>query len=54
MGEALVGDTGYSRAEVRVMDPSRVRDVQQQITKLGFNSFSLTNQIDEIALCLSC
>jgi hypothetical protein len=48
MGEALVGDTGYSRAEVRVMDPSRVRDVQQQITKLGFNSFSLTNQIDEI------
>jgi ABC-type antimicrobial peptide transport system permease subunit len=48
MGEALVGDTGYSRAEVRVMDPSRVREVQQQITKLGFNSFSLTNQIDEI------
>ncbi len=48
MGEALVGDTGYSRAEVRVMDPSRVREVEQHIKKLGFNSFSLTNQIDEI------
>lgn len=48
MGEALVGDTGYTRAEVRVIDPSKVGDVQVQIKKLGFNSYSLTNQIDEI------
>jgi ABC-type antimicrobial peptide transport system permease subunit len=31
-----------------VIDPSRVREVEQHIKKLGFNSFSLTNQIDEI------
>lgn len=48
MGAALVGDAGYQRAEVRVTDPTEVRAVQQQITKLGFNSFSLNNQIDEI------
>ncbi len=48
MGAALVGDSGYQRAEVRVTDPTQVRAVQQQITKLGFNSFSLNNQIDEI------
>ncbi|MCW5968188.1 MAG: ABC transporter permease [Blastocatellales bacterium] len=48
MSEALIGDAGYQRAEVRVMDPTVVRDVQREITKLGFRSFSLTNQIDEI------
>ena len=48
MGEALVGDAGYQRAEVRVTDPTQVRVVQQQITKIGFNSFSLNNQVDEI------
>ena len=48
MGEALAGDSGYQRAEVRVTDPTQVRAVQQRITALGFNSFSLTNQVDEI------
>lgn len=48
MGAALVGDAGYQRAEVRVTDPTQVRDIQQRITKLGFNSFSLNNQVDEI------
>ena len=48
MGEALVGESGYQRAEIRVSDPTVVRDVQREITKLGFNSFSLTNQLDEI------
>ena len=48
MGEALVGDAGYQRAEVRVTDPTQVRAVQQEITKIGFNSFSLNNQVDEI------
>jgi ABC-type lipoprotein release transport system permease subunit len=48
MGEALIGEAGYQRAEVRVSDPTVVRDVQREITKLGFNSFSLTNQLDEI------
>jgi putative ABC transport system permease protein len=48
LGEALIGDTGYARAEVRVSDPTHVREVQRQLTRLGFNSFSLSNQIDEI------
>lgn len=48
MGAALVGDSGYQRAELRVTDPTQVRAVQKQITDLGFNSFSLNNQIDEI------
>jgi putative ABC transport system permease protein len=48
MGAALIGDAGYQRAEVRVTNPTEVRAVQQEITKLGFNSFSLNNQIDQI------
>ncbi len=48
MGAALIGDAGYQRAEMRVTDPTEVRTIQQEITKLGFNSFSLNNQIDEI------
>jgi putative ABC transport system permease protein len=48
MGAALVGDAGYPSAEVRVSDPTQVRKVQDQIEKLGFRSFSLNNQIDEI------
>jgi putative ABC transport system permease protein len=48
MGAALAGDPGYPRAEVRVTDPTQVRAVQDEIRKLGFNSFSLTNQADEI------
>jgi putative ABC transport system permease protein len=48
MGAALIGDAGYPRAEVRVINPTEVRTVQQAITKLGFNSFSLNNQIDQI------
>jgi putative ABC transport system permease protein len=48
VSEALVGDAGYQRAEVRVTDPTQVRAVQDEIKKLGFNSFSLNNQVDEI------
>jgi ABC-type lipoprotein release transport system permease subunit len=48
MGAALIGDAGYQRAEVRVTNPTEVRTVQQEITKLGFNSFSLNNQVDQI------
>ena len=48
MGEALAGETGYQRAEVRVVDPTLVPALQQQIKKMGFNSFSLANQVDEI------
>jgi len=48
MGEALAGETGYQRAEVRVADPTIVPALQQQIKKMGFNSFSLANQVDEI------
>ena len=47
-GEALAGDTGYQQAEVRVSDPTQVVIVQDQIKKMGFNSFSLNNQVDEI------
>ncbi|HZS04405.1 MAG TPA: FtsX-like permease family protein [Blastocatellia bacterium] len=48
LGEALAGDSGYQRAEVRVSDPTQVVEVQKEIEKLGFNSFSLNNQVDEI------
>lgn len=48
VGAALAGDTGYPRAEVRVSDPTLVPAVQKAITDLGFNSFSLNNQVDEI------
>ena len=48
MGEALAGDSGYPRVEVRVSDPTQVPAIQEQITKLGFNSFSLNNQVEEI------
>lgn len=48
MGQALAGDSGYPSAEVRVSDPTQVRAVQDEIEKLGFRSFSLNNQVDEI------
>jgi ABC-type antimicrobial peptide transport system permease subunit len=48
MGEALAGEIGYQRAEVRAADPTLVPALQQQIRKIGFNSFSLANQVEEI------
>jgi hypothetical protein len=48
LGETLVGDSGYIFAEVRVSDPTQVKPVMAQIDKLGFRTFSITNQLDEI------
>ncbi len=48
MGQALAGDPGYPMGEVRVSDPTQVRVVQDEVEKLGFRTFSLNNQIDEI------
>lgn len=48
MGAALAGDSGYQSATVRVVDPTKTQEVFDQITKLGFRAFSLTNQVEEI------
>ncbi len=47
MGEALVGDAGYARATVQVVDPTRTQAVHAEIKKRGFNVFPLPN-LDEI------
>jgi ABC-type lipoprotein release transport system permease subunit len=48
MGEALAGDAGYSTATVRVVDPTQMQSVFEQLNKMGFRAFSLTNQVEEI------
>ncbi|HKX26096.1 MAG TPA: FtsX-like permease family protein [Blastocatellia bacterium] len=48
LGETLAGDSGYSLAEVRVIDPMQIKPVMAQIDKMGFRTFSLTNQLEEI------
>ncbi len=47
MGEALVGEAGYARVTVQVVDPTRTQAVHAAIKKLGFNVFPLPN-LDEI------
>jgi putative ABC transport system permease protein len=48
LSEALAGDSGYQFAEVRVSDPTQVKPVMEQLDKMGFRSFSITTQMDEI------
>ncbi|MGH9942660.1 MAG: ABC transporter permease [Pyrinomonadaceae bacterium] len=38
----------YSSAVVRVNDPAVLTDVRKRLTKLGFNSFSIVDQLEEI------
>ncbi|HEX8472874.1 MAG TPA: ABC transporter permease [Pyrinomonadaceae bacterium] len=39
---------GYESATVRVDDPSMTKDVSRRLTEMGFSTFSLFNQLDEI------
>jgi putative ABC transport system permease protein len=39
---------GYDSAVVRVSDPVKLTDVRKQITDLGFASFSIVDQLDQI------
>lgn len=48
MGDALAGHSGYWAAELRVLDPSRIKPVTKRVTDLGFRAFSLANQLEEI------
>jgi putative ABC transport system permease protein len=48
LGETLAGDSGYGFAEVRVSDPTQVKPVMERIDKMGFRTFSITTQMDEI------
>ncbi|HEY0761130.1 MAG TPA: FtsX-like permease family protein [Pyrinomonadaceae bacterium] len=48
-GNLAEGQTeGYDRAVVRVEDPVQLTQVRQQITDLGFSSFSIVDEIDQI------
>jgi putative ABC transport system permease protein len=39
---------GYEAAVVRVTDPKHLTEVRQKITQLGFGSFSIVDEIDQI------
>jgi ABC-type lipoprotein release transport system permease subunit len=39
---------GYEAAVVRVSDPKHLTEVRQKITELGFGSFSIVDEIDQI------
>src|SRR5215213_2748769 len=39
---------GYEAAVVRVADPVQLTEVRQKITQLGFGSFSIVDEIDQI------
>jgi ABC-type antimicrobial peptide transport system permease subunit len=39
---------GYESATVRVDDPSATKEVSRRLTEMGFSTFSLFNQLDEI------
>jgi ABC-type antimicrobial peptide transport system permease subunit len=39
---------GYDSAIVRVLDPVKLTDVRKQITDLGFSSFSIVDQLEQI------
>jgi ABC-type lipoprotein release transport system permease subunit len=48
-GNLAEGQTeGYDRAVVRVEDPVQLTQVRQKITDLGFSSFSIVDEIDQI------
>jgi putative ABC transport system permease protein len=39
---------GYEAAVIRVTDPARLTEVRQKVTELGFGSFSIVDEIDQI------
>jgi len=39
---------GYEMAVVRVVDPARLTEVRQKVTELGFGSFSIVDEIEQI------
>ena len=39
---------GYEAAVIRVTDPARLTEVRQKITELGFGSFSIVDEIEQI------
>lgn len=43
-----VGDEGYDAAVVRVTDPVVLTQVRQRLNELGFGSFSIVDQLDQI------
>jgi hypothetical protein len=48
-GNLSEGQTeGYEAAVVRVSDPKHLTEVRQKITELGFGSFSIVDEIDQI------
>src|SRR5215212_9193911 len=48
-GNLAAGQTeGYEVAVVRVADPARLTEVRTKITELGFGSFSIVDEIDQI------
>jgi ABC-type lipoprotein release transport system permease subunit len=50
-GNLAEGQTeGYDSAVVRVTDPVRLTEVRQKITDLGFGSFSIVDQLDQIRI----
>jgi ABC-type lipoprotein release transport system permease subunit len=48
LGETLAGDGGYQLAEVRVTDPTLIKPIMEQIDKMGFRTYSITNQLEEV------
>jgi ABC-type lipoprotein release transport system permease subunit len=48
LGESLAGDSGFYLAEVRVDNPTYVKPVMEKLHKMGFRTFSVTTQMDEI------
>jgi ABC-type antimicrobial peptide transport system permease subunit len=48
-GNLAEGQTeGYDTAVVRVSDPVQLTEVRQKITQLGFGSFSIVDELDQI------
>ena len=48
-GNLAEGQTeGYDSAVVRVSDPVKLTEVRQKITELGFGSFSIVDELDQI------
>ena len=39
---------GYEAAVIRVTDPARLTEVRKKVTELGFGSFSIVDEIDQI------
>ncbi|MCI0665790.1 MAG: ABC transporter permease [Acidobacteria bacterium] len=48
LGESLAGDSGFYIAEVKVDNPTYVKPVMEKLQKMGFRTFSVTTQMEEI------